>query len=223
MTLSKVDLQESMQKTSFKEFQLLAADARYKKMHQEIQKIKKGDVLEVGCASGDFLEILKKEGWNCHGIDITKELVDQAKKKGINAKMGNVQNSIPFNKKFDVIIAGEIIEHMIDVNKFLEICDKHLKKNGTIMITTPNLVFWVNRILMLFGRKPMFAYADFHYKMFIWKDLREKISAHFKIQKVRGSHILVSTRRHPMFKIFEIMGDIFPTMSAHFIVIARKK
>jgi len=44
----------------------------------------------------------------------------------------------------------------------------------------------------------------------------------FEVLEVRSSHILFSSRRNPIGKIFEILGDWFPTFGAHLIVVARK-
>jgi SAM-dependent methyltransferase len=59
------------------------------------------------------------------------------------------------NNSFDLIILGEVIEHLYDPDIILQECSRILKPNGVLLITTPNLLSWYNRILMVFGYYPM--------------------------------------------------------------------
>ena len=75
-----------------------------------------------------------------------------AKKKGINVKIHDISKGLPYDSGyFDAIFAGEIIEHMTDDMFFLAECKRILKKNGILLLTTPNLVSLRNRIRKLFG------------------------------------------------------------------------
>ncbi|MCX6800737.1 MAG: methyltransferase domain-containing protein [Candidatus Diapherotrites archaeon] len=53
------------------------------------------------------------------------------------------------NKKFDIIFANDLIEHLEDPDKFVEEAGKVCK--NTLVITTPNLAAWYNRIFLLLG------------------------------------------------------------------------
>ena len=94
---------------------------------------------------------------------------------------------------------------------------------GTLILTTPNLLFGLNRLRMLIGQTPKFAYADYHVRMFVWDDLREKIERHFTIERVQGSHVLAGVQRSRWFEVFAALGDRLPRLSAHFIVTARTR
>ena len=59
------------------------------------------------------------------------------------------------NESFDLIILGEVIEHLYDPDRVLQECSRILKPNGVLLITTPNLLSWYNRILMVLGYYPM--------------------------------------------------------------------
>lgn len=75
----------------------------------------------------------------------------------------------------------------------------------------------------MLGKMPLFVYAPFHYQIYNKSELEQKLIQNgFKILKLRSSHILFSTRRNPIGIIFEILGDWFPTFSAHLIVLAKK-
>jgi len=116
-----------------------------------------------------------------------------------------------------------VIEHLFDDTKFIHECREALKLNGLLIITVPNLLFSANRLLMLFGKMPLFAHAPYHYHIYNKKTIENLIKQEgFEILKVISSHLLFSTRRNKLGKIFEILGDIFPSMGAHLIVCARK-
>lgn len=212
-----------IQNKSFRSFEMDVRDARYKKIYRYLSKKTPGRLLEIGCANGSFLRLMKAKGWDVTGADITSALVKKCKANELNVVQHDAQQPFPFRSKFDVIVAGEVIEHMVDADKFLKNCRDALKPGGTVIITTPNLAFIVNRVRLLFGKRPLFAYSDFHYKMFLLDDLKEKVSKRFKIKRVLGSHVLVSTRRGALFKPFETIADVAPSMSAHFIIIAEKR
>ncbi|KKT69920.1 MAG: Methyltransferase type 11 [candidate division WWE3 bacterium GW2011_GWB1_44_4] len=56
---------------------------------------------------------------------------------------------------FDVIIASEIIEHLVDTDKFIVTLGKLLAQDGYIYLTTPNLASWHGRLMLLFGYQPL--------------------------------------------------------------------
>jgi len=92
------------------------------------------NVLHIGCLAADRKGELQKhiEGVaeSALGLDI-EETDDE------NVIQGDAQK---FNlaKQFDVIVAGEVIEHLSNIEGFLDSCYRHLKKGGKLIISTPN-------------------------------------------------------------------------------------
>ncbi len=150
-----------------------------------------------------------------HGIDIQPQEHDYI-------VVHDAVDPFPFGKKFDLVIAAVVVEHIVDTDAFLEHCADVLKPGGVLILTTPNLLFGVNRLLMLVGRRPRFAYADYHVRMSVWDDLRARIARLFVIRRVQGSHVLLGVRHSMLFLPFAVLGDYLPTLSAHFIVTAEK-
>jgi len=63
---------------------------------------------------------------------------------------------IPFkDNSFDVILSGEIIEHLLNPLKFIREAKRVLKPQGVFIITTPNLASIFNRLLIVFGYSPL--------------------------------------------------------------------
>lgn len=208
------------QKT-FKEFEvpdpirITKAISFIKKYTGKLEGLK---ILECGVVKGGLADRLKDKN-ECFGIDINFRDIP-----GINIKQADLNREFPdWGVKFNIIFAGEVIEHLLDDAKFIKKCKTNLMDGGLLILTTPNLVFWVNRIFMLFGEMPMFAFAPYHYRIYNKKVLSEVIcEAGLKILEFRSSHVLFSTRRNKLGLIFEILGDVFPALGAHLIICAQK-
>ncbi len=183
------------------------------------KELKGLNLLECGIAKGGVADLLKGEGINCFGIDINFRKIE-----GVKIIQADLNEGLPdFNIKFDVIFAGEVMEHLFDDEKFVQECEEVLKPGGLLIMTVPNLVFGANRILMLFGKMPLFAHAPYHYHFYNKKILSDLIKRKgFEILKIKSSHILFSTRRNKLGRIFEVLGDIFPSLGAHLIIFAKK-
>jgi 2-polyprenyl-3-methyl-5-hydroxy-6-metoxy-1,4-benzoquinol methylase len=129
----------------------------YIKEHKAAKKI-----LDVGCGDGLFMDRIrdalngrkKIEIW---GVDYSKYKLKKAEKKGHSVKWCDLEKGLPFEDgTFDVIYAAELIEHLYNPDYFLEECYRVLKKNGVIIVSTPNLQAWYNRVLFMFGIQPIF-------------------------------------------------------------------
>ncbi|MBU4245675.1 MAG: methyltransferase domain-containing protein [Nanoarchaeota archaeon] len=55
------------------------------------------------------------------------------------------------HQKYDIIFANDLIEHIPSPDAFFECSFNHLKENGILVITTPNLACWYNRVFLLLG------------------------------------------------------------------------
>lgn len=103
-------------------------------------------VLDIGCvhhnsdtANTNFWlhKYLYKQAKNVLGMDILEEECEKLRSIGFNVVSGDAE-SFSLNQKFDVIIAGELIEHLSNPGNFLDRCFEHLNENGILIITTPN-------------------------------------------------------------------------------------
>ncbi|MBU2612623.1 MAG: class I SAM-dependent methyltransferase [Nanoarchaeota archaeon] len=108
--------------------------------------ISKGDlVLDIGCWRGAKVSELRKRGVNAFGMDIDEEKLKMSDKK-LNLKQGDVTKKIPFNRKFDWVIFGEVLEHISNDELALKNISKSLKNGGKLILSTPRNVpffeFW---------------------------------------------------------------------------------
>lgn len=128
---------------------------RFKKIIENIGTNQK--ILDIGCYEGSMGVLIQEKNNKVIGIDITMPGLIGAIKKGIICICSDLSKSFPFkNESFDTIIAGEIIEHIIDTDFFIEEIKRILKPAGKIIITTPNTASFGRRLLLLMGINPHF-------------------------------------------------------------------
>jgi len=113
-------------------------------------------ILDVGCGRGEIGYLLKQKNNQVFGVDISSGAIEAACRAGITAKIIDIEEAkIPFRQKFDVVLAGEIIEHIFDTEAFLKKLSETLKDKGHLIITTPNLASLGRRLLLLVGQNPL--------------------------------------------------------------------
>jgi len=122
-------------------------------------------VLDIGCCGwyshreGAFeLEgwlhyNIKKSSKNVFGIDKSKECIEFLRDKGYDVEVANAEN-FHLNQKFDVIVAGELIEHLSNFQGFLNSVRKHLKEGGLLILSTPNMFYFQNTLFLILRGYP---------------------------------------------------------------------
>jgi len=116
------------------------------------------NILDIGCYDGTFLSLIKNRNNNFYGIEASEYGVKTALKKGINIKkfFFNDVDKIPLKSEFfDLVVVGEIIEHIYDTDFFLQEIYRLLKKDGFLLISTPNIASFGRRLMLLFGINPI--------------------------------------------------------------------
>lgn len=88
-------------------------------------------------SAGKLFERVVAESASTVGLDIDQEGAELLSAKGFGVRYGDV-HTVDLNEKFDVIVAGEIIEHLENPGQFLRNMRRHLVDDGTIIVTTPN-------------------------------------------------------------------------------------
>jgi len=116
------------------------------KLKQTNSPLKGLDILDIGCGGGLLSEPITRLGAKVTAIDASKKNIQVAK---FHAKKNNLKinylcsspEKLNLNKKFDVVLNMEIIEHVEDLNFFIKKSSNLLKKNGLMFIATLNKTF----------------------------------------------------------------------------------
>lgn len=104
---------------------------------------------ELGVAGAGSLEL--------YGWDISSEAVQQACQKGVRAEVQDVTEpglAAKYGQRFDLILFMEVLEHLVDTGAAIRNVRDLLAEDGFVVLTTPNLAAWYNRILLLAGNQP---------------------------------------------------------------------
>ena len=113
------------------------------KLKSKQRPLDKINILDIGCGGGLLSEPMTRLGANVTGIDASSKNIRIAK---LHAKKNKLKinylcsspEKLKIERKFDVILNMEIVEHVEDINFFINSCSKLLKKNGLMFVATLN-------------------------------------------------------------------------------------
>lgn len=200
-------------------------------------------VLDIGCGVGVLAsEIKKNYGSDVYGIDINEIAVKHANSSGIKAKVGDIEKKLPFNEGyFDIVLLIQVIEHVLDTDQLIIEARRVLKKDGLLIISTPNLANWFNRIIFLFGFQPFFTEVSLkdktfglnftrrisnnrdtvgHIRIFTLKALVDFLVFYkFRMHYVGGGNLYYLPK---YIKTIDKLFNRFPSLASDLIIVARK-
>jgi len=158
---SGIELSEKINKQLFSDVDKRSGIRLNKKMAVNRLRIlksfaKTGKLLEVGAATGEFLEIAKRSGFDVLGIDLSENYIEYSRKKGLKVFHGKIEDLPNDNNSFDIIVMFHLIEHIVNPLSFLQEIKKRLKPDGLIYTITPNINSTTNG---LFG----YSHSDYHH------------------------------------------------------------
>ena len=113
-------------------------------------------VLELGCSTGYMSKYLV-QNQNCSviGIELDRAAAQQAAKFCREVHVRNLNNADRFagldQQSFDVVLMGDVLEHLTDPRGVLIQIRKFLDHNARIVVCLPNVLHWLTRIKMLLG------------------------------------------------------------------------
>ena len=205
-------------------------------------------ILDIGCGTGTFAYLMKKRFPKAVviGADISTTALSIGRKnyKSIQLVLANAEKKLPFRPNyFDLVVSGEHIEHLVDVDTYLEELNRVLKKDGYLLLTTPNLASWINRLLLLFGFQPWYLEASYrknlpifsigtfrfpinsetpavgHLRLFTLNILKKLLHLYgFDTEAVLGTKIMMK----PAFKQLDLFFSYIPSLAFGLIILAKK-
>ena len=98
-----------------------------------------GRLLDVGCGSGQMLSVMAELGWQAEGVDFDPAAVQHARSKGLQVRLGTLEEQRYPNAHFDAITMSHLIEHVHDPIALLAECYRILKPGGALVVVTPNV------------------------------------------------------------------------------------
>ena len=152
-------------------------------------------ILDIGCGGGLISEPMARLGANVTGIDASEKNIKiaQIHSEENNLKINYINSSperLKEKEKFDIILNLEIIEHVEDVNLYIDSCSKLLKKGGLMFTATLNRTV-VSYIKAIVGAEYVLRWLPIgthDWNKFIRpEELEKKLSiANFKTIEIKG-------------------------------------
>ena len=143
------------------------------------------NLLDVGCGTGDFLQIAQQKKWTVFGIEPNEDARQIANSK-TNNSVFNIEKLLEFPKhSFDVISLWHVLEHLPNLDEHISILISLLNENGTLIIAVPNYKSYDAKYYKNF-------WAAFDVPRHLWHFSQESISKLFSKENMK----VVET--HPM-------------------------
>ncbi|HEX6458338.1 MAG TPA: class I SAM-dependent methyltransferase [Thermoleophilaceae bacterium] len=121
-------------------------------------------VLDVGCGRRALLskEVAGvDEYWGCDIAPDQEVDLDHYRRVDINERSLKEL----FDGRFDVIFCGEVVEHVFNPDALIADLRDMLADGGVLVLSTPNLGYWLNRLMLLVGISPFFLENSAHKKL----------------------------------------------------------
>ena len=142
---------------------------RYGQISRRVAALAPARVLDVGCGDGRLTRAIKQmlPGVAVHGCDLSVAALNRA--EGLERRYAvdlNVDRLPEPDGSLDLVIASEVIEHLIEPGRAVAEFHRVLKSGGHVLITVPNVAFWRFRLEALRGGVPSVTADERHLHSF---------------------------------------------------------
>lgn len=136
-------------------------------------------VLDLGCRDGTISVMIRDMGNDVDCVEISEYSIARCKEKGLKVYDLDLNKGwakeIP--EKYDVVFAGEILEHIYETDIFLSNIREVLKDDGYLILSTPNLASLGRRVLLFLGINPVMEFTTRsieagHLRYYVYDSLR---------------------------------------------------
>ena len=102
-----------------------------------------GNMLEIGCGSGDYMKYMKNLGWRVEGVEIDPAACRCAREENLlTVHEGTLESAVFPDNGFDAIVMNHVIEHIYNPVELLKECHRIIKPGGRVILITPNIESW---------------------------------------------------------------------------------
>jgi len=164
---------------------------------------KLGTMLEVGCGSASFSEVVKQtHGTETWGIEINDAMRELAEKRLDHLLIGDAMAllaELPDNY-FDCVVMNDVLEHFVDPYTFLEKLKGKLSGNGVVVCSIPNVRHYTNLYNLMFQKQWRYEDAGIldrtHLRFFTENSIRDMFdSLGYEVEVLKG--VTRTTHRTP--------------------------
>lgn len=157
---------------------------RIKKRRRINQFVKSGEILDIGCGRGLFLDVMRRGGWKTIGTELNEITASYASKAyGLKILPGDItQHQLP-GESFNAININQVLEHLKNPHEVIEECYRLLRKGGVLIISVPDL----SSLQFTIGKENWFLLdLPFHLFHFTEKGLSRLLHKNnFKVKRIK--------------------------------------
>jgi 2-polyprenyl-3-methyl-5-hydroxy-6-metoxy-1,4-benzoquinol methylase len=180
-------------------------------------------LVDIGCFNGSLSGRLRRFAKRVVGIDVHLEALKEAEKKGIEVVYSDIGSGQPTPLPAacaDAIVCADIIEHIIEPRHLMNEARRLLKPGGIMLLSTPNMGYWLSRVRLAMGYAPMCTNGVAPgFRSDRWVDpshihvsVLNEWAAFFqdcgwRVEKIRGSHLRFGGRRRTAAHLIDALCD----------------
>jgi 2-polyprenyl-3-methyl-5-hydroxy-6-metoxy-1,4-benzoquinol methylase len=132
-----------------------------------------GNLLDIGCATGEFLSTMQGHGWGVSGLEVIEQAAQTARERyNLQVITGTLETADLPDLAYDVITMWDVLEHLPDPSGALVRCRRLLKPGGVVIFSIPNLASFDR---YLFGSRWIGWDAPRHFTLFSTHTLRQAL------------------------------------------------
>lgn len=135
--ISHSDTRKGLVNRLYHSIRSITLQSKYKTVCGETG-LAKGRILDIGCGTGAFLDIMKRRGWDCTGLEPDDQAREKAKELyGLEARPSQELFQLPPDS-YDSVTMWHVLEHVHELHKYLDRIRDLLTSNGKLFIAVPN-------------------------------------------------------------------------------------
>jgi glycosyltransferase involved in cell wall biosynthesis/SAM-dependent methyltransferase len=186
-----------------------------------------GVLLDIGCASGEFLKASQDAGFGVKGVDISPYACQTARNKyGLDVREGSFENIEFPERSFDAISAADVLEHASNPSVFLQKINRILKDDGVIYLAVPDFASFHYQFMSIcarFTHKNYFVLPHhlYHFTGRTLEKLLNKTGFVILARISSESQIRLTGLRRVIMQVIFLLGRIFMAKD-RLVVIAGK-
>jgi SAM-dependent methyltransferase len=167
------------------------------------------EVLDLGCDTGTISKhLLSGDGLSVVGADVSPTAVATCVLEVGRPAMRVDATALPFTtSSFDLVVSDDVVGHLVDTDQYAREVHRVLRPGGLLLLSTPNLAAWFNRLALLLGSQPALIEDSServfgqpgddvvgHLRLFTWKSTRQFLMHHgFEVIELAGTRFEAMT------------------------------